>query len=281
MTGFEVLPKEVNPATILARARADTALRGVADKLIIPTKDVGTPDAKIRLGWVDLVNYDTWLCRAYIGDQTTPIPNIPIMANARPLVEAMGVFYQMGNEYVLMGMLQRDTVGGPQLGGSDFRVRKAVSLARNTTSTIAADPDLRFYGQAGRSYLCEAAVIVSQTTTNNAVDFKMGVTGPSGFSWSGGAAGQDLAATTAIGNTNWAALIGAVGSTLAFGVVPATPVTLVVNPEMISFKFSVTMGTTSGYVAFAWSQNASSPTTDITVHQGSFLKADVTGEITA
>lgn len=276
MSGYEVIPGVVEPATVLARARADSALRGVADKLIIPTKDIGTPDSKIRLGWVDLINYDTWLCRAYIGDQTTPIPNLPIAANARPVQNAMGVFVQVGNEYTLIGMLMRDQVGGPALGGADFRVRKPVSLARNTTSTIAADPDLRFWAQAGRSYLVEVAVILSQTTTNAAVDFKSGFTGPSGFAWSGGGHGPDIGATTAVGNGNWAALVGAVGSTLAFG-----PVPIAVNPVLIVYNVSVTMGTTSGYVSFAWSQNASSPTTDTTVHQGSFLKADVTGEITA
>lgn len=276
MTGFLVEPKMVQPALILAKARSDAALRGVADKLILPAKDIGTPYTKMRLGWVTLVNLDNWTCTAYIGDQGTSLPNLQMAANSRPVQNAMGVFLQVGDEYTLMGMLMRDTVGGPSLGGADHRVRKPTNLARNTTSTIAADPDLRFFAEAGRSYLCEVAACVSQTSTNAAVDFKMGVTGPSGFSWTGGADGPDLGITAAVGSGNWAALIGAAGATLSFGLIPVAN-----SPVLISFKFSVNMGTTGGYVSFAWAQNASSPTTDTTVHAGSWIKADVTAEITA
>lgn len=281
MSGFTVEPKVVQPAVILAKARSEAALRGVADKLILPTKDIGTPYAKMRLGWVTTVNLDNWTCTAYVGDQGTPLPNLPIAANARPVQNGMGAFMQVGDEYTLTGMLMRDQVGGPSLGGADHRVRKPTDLIRNTTSTIAADPDLRFYAQAGRSYLVEIGVLVSQNSTNAAVDFKMGMSGPSGYSWSGGAAGLDVGATAEVSTGNWAAQIGAAGATLSFGVIPATAVTLVPHPTIIDFKLSVAMGVNSGYVSFAWAQNASSPTTDTSVRAGSWLKADVTAEITA
>lgn len=277
MSGFTVEPKVVQPAVILAKARSDAALRGVADKLILPTKDIGTPYAKMRLGWVTTVNLDNWTCSAYVGDQGTPLPNLPIAANARPVQNGMGAFLQVGDEYTLMGMLMRDQVGGPSLGGADHRVRKPTNLARNTTSTIAADPDLRFFAQAGRSYLVEVAAFVSQTSTTNAgVDFKCGFTGPAGFSWSGGGAGPDVGVTSQVGSSNWACQIGAVGATLSYGI----PM-LLDAPLCISLKVSVAMGTTSGYVSFAWAQNASSPTNDTSVRAGSWLKADVTAEITA
>jgi hypothetical protein len=89
----------------LAQVQASAALGGLAQRLIRPTQDIGTPDAKIRLGFIDSVDYANWVCTALIGDQTTLIPGLPMLANAEPVDQAMGMFAQVGNEYTLIGML--------------------------------------------------------------------------------------------------------------------------------------------------------------------------------
>lgn len=95
----------IDPKSVLARVQASAAMSGLAQRLIRPTQDIGTPNAKIRLGFVDSVDYANWECTALIGDQTTLIPGLPMLANAEPVAQAMGMFAQVGNEYTLIGMM--------------------------------------------------------------------------------------------------------------------------------------------------------------------------------
>lgn len=259
----------INPASVLARVRADAAMNGLAQKLIAPTQDIGTPDAKIRLGWVDTVDYTAWTCNAYVGDQGTLLPNLPMMANARPVAQTMGVFTQVGNEYILLGLLQRDNVGGPAIGGSDVRIRKSADTGRASTSTATADPHLQFLGQAGRTYLVQFVLIVSNSLDNIGPDIKVGLSTPTGASWSGGGGNADVGLTGMVGSANWTGVVGANVNTLPYGIGNGANV-----PNMIMFSASVVMGATTGTVAVIWSQNGSSPTVT-TVKAGSWLKADV------
>lgn len=259
----------INPASVLARVRADAAMNGLAQKLIAPTQDIGTPDAKIRLGWVDTVDYTAWTCNAYVGDQGTLLPNLPMMANARPVAQTMGVFTQVGNEYILLGLLQRDNVGGPAQGGADFRIYKPNSTGRASTTTPTADPELVFWGQAGRKYIVQAVLLVTNSISNTSNDFQWGVSVPSGSSWSGGGLNPDVSVTAMTGLVGWQGTFGAVGVTFAVGLGPGINVV-----NRIQLDLSVAIGATSGPVAITWSQFSSSPTVT-TVRSGSWLKADV------
>lgn len=273
-----------DPKAILGRAQGDSALRLLAEKIQQPTAPIGTPAAKIRMGTIVSVDATNWTCEALIGEMVDTTPGIPMVGDISPGLYSMGVFCQVGNEYTLIGVLQRDQFDGHR-GASSYRIRKQVDQVRTATTTVAADDELQFYGMAGRSYIVEAGVVVSQDGSSLTPDFKLGFVLPAGASWTGGGPGPAVSMTVppglpsdptpTDGQANWRAFAGAGASTLSYGVNGN-----VNQNTLILVHASIRMDTTGGMCSFAWAQNASAGVGTI-VRAGSWLKADITSEITA
>lgn len=278
-------PKVVHPADILQNAKTSIATSRLADTLRRQSDPGGTPYAKMRLGYVNAFNPATWTVTALIGDLLTPIPNIPVLGNVLPAVQAAGLFAQTGGgsttEYTLVGMLPKDA--GTPTYGQVWRIRKP-AVETITNSGANDDADLRFYGQAGRTYLFEALLIVQQNTITD-MDIKVGWTLPSGTTWSGGGPGpiSTIAAGSADASTgagaNWRARMNSTGGLLPFGVEVSTGAGVDGPLDMIPLQGSIHMGATSGLCIISWGQNAPN-TASTKVREGSYLKVDMTSEYT-
>lgn len=270
--------KLVQTQEILAKAQRESSTRNLSQKLLQQIEGDGVPYAKTRLGWIQSVNYDLWTCTALIGDQVVPVPDIPMASNARPVSLTVGIFTQVGDQYILLGVLMRDTnTAAAQVAGGTFAVRKTLAETRQNSSTPSADNELFFYGVAGRSYVVQTMLIFSLNSTFAGVDMLVGMTGPTGtgMRWSGGANGPDISVATASGSPNFTGVVGSLGTFLPYGY----DVSAANKNTMVPFLASVTMGTTGGRVSLAWAQNSSSGNI-LSLLPGSWLRADVTNEIT-
>lgn len=269
-------PKEVRPAEILASAQAAASVRGLSQKILQKTDPDGTPDAKLRMGFVVAFDAATWTCTALIGDQLTQVPGIPILADVMPAVECAGHFLQVGNEYTLIGMLAK--------GPASFRIRKTANQSIFNTGSGNNDTDLKFYGVAGRTYIFDAMLFVFQNTGTATLDIKLGWTLPAGATWTGGGPGPISTIATGTGTEaggtgNWRAAFSTTGILLPYGVEGSAGVGIDGTSVVIPFEGSIKMGATSGLCSLAWVQNAPGTATT-TVREGSFLKADMTSEYT-
>lgn len=273
-----------DPKAILGRAQGDSALRLLAEKIRQPTAPIGTPYAKIRMGTIVSVDATNWTCEALVGEMTNTVSGIPMIGDISPGLYSMGIFTQVDNEYTLIGVLQRDQFDGHR-GASSYRIRKQVDQVRTATTTVAADDELKFYGMAGRSYIIEAGLVVQQDGSSLVPDFKMGFVLPAGASWTGGGPGPAVSMTVppglpsdptpTDGQANWRALVSAASGTLSFGLNGN-----VGQPTLVLVHASIRMDVTGGLCSLAWAQNASAGVGTV-VKAGSWLKADITSEITA
>jgi len=283
-------PQLVDPARILAQARANIAASGLADAIQRQVSPPGTPPAKMRLGYVQSFDPTTWTCTAFIGDLLTPIPNIPVLGNVLPASESSAIFLQTGGEsttqYVLVGTMSKDA--GTPTYGQTWRIRKTADQIVTNSSTAVPDTALAFTGQAGRVYIYDALLIVTQNGTTNAADLKAGWSLPAGATWSGGAigpisslAGSGLAGESTGAGANWRAYSGATG-TLPYGTDPFLSGS---HPEdnyaiHVRLEGTIEMGSTSGLCSVAWAQQTAQASINTTVKKGSFLKVDMTSEYT-
>jgi hypothetical protein len=284
-------PKVVHPSAILSNAKALVDTTRLADTLSRQIDPGGTPDAKIRLGYVTSFDPSTWTVTATIGDPLTPIPNVPVLAHVLPAIEAPALFAQTGGnsttEYALMGMLPKDP--GTPTYGQTWRVRKTAQQSITNSASVISDTDLLFYGQAGRTYLFEILTIVTKTGTEVISDFQLGWTMPTGATWSGGGPGP-ISTIAGIGNStsqettgagaNWRAFSNAVGS-LPYGVEANVTDGSESGAVSIMFHGSLKMGATSGVCNVVWAQRAAGGGGITTrVKEGSYLKVDMTSEYT-
>lgn len=278
-------PNIVQPAELLQRAQASTSVSRLAETIGRQIDPGGTPYAKMRLGYVTAFDSATWTCTALIGDLLTPIPNIPVLGNVLPAIEAAGLFAQTGGdrttEYTLVGMLPKDP--GTPTYGQVWRIRKP-SAETITNASSNDDDHLRFYGQAGRTYLFEALLIAQQNTGTD-MDIKVGWSMPSGTTWCGGGPGPiaTIAAGSADASTgagsNWRARMNSTGGLLPFGIEPSSGPGVDGPLDLIPLHGSIKMGATSGLCIISWGQNTPA-TASTTVREGSYLKVDMTSEYT-
>jgi hypothetical protein len=275
----------VKPSEVLSKLTIEAQTAGLSGKLQRTITPAGTPDAKLRLGYVMAFDPATWTVTAMIGDQLTQITGIPALAGFQPMIEQAGMFMQTGgdgtSQYTLIGML-----GQGSTGGGAVRVRKSADQSTTNSTTLGADTHLNFYAQSERSYIFEAQVFVQQNSTT-AVNFNIGWILPSGATYSIGGVGPTI--SPAAGNDSlltasgqYRGGMGAVsGDKLAFGVEVTTPTNGAYNTRHASISVSgvITMSATSGLCSLGWCQNTGVAGVSTRVRAGSWLKVDVTGEL--
>lgn len=274
----------VKPSEILNNLQADRQVGLLSDKLKAQIQPAGTPDAKLRLGYVAAFDPATWTVTALIGDQLTSIPNIPVLQGVLPLVEQAGMFAQVSRdattEYTLIGML-----GQGSKGGGAWRIRKSADQAVTNSASIGADTHLNFYAQSERSYIFEAQLFVRQNSTVDTLDFNVGWVLPAGATYTIGGSGPATAivagnASQASASGQYRAGVAAVSlDKLSFGIEPATTGG-VYDFHTVSIVVSgcITMGATSGLCSVGWCQNVGAAAST-QVRAGSWLRVDATSEL--
>lgn len=158
-------------------------------------------------------------------------------------------------------------IAARQLASLETWVRKNANESINNSAVMQNDDALLFAAAANSIYVVEGLLLVTISGGASAADFKLGFSGPAGFSWSGGGPGPDVAMAggQAIGSTNWAGVIGAVGTTLTYGLF-STGVTV------IPYQIVVSTVATAGNVNLQWAMNAATAV-NLTVNAGSYLHA--------
>lgn len=272
-------PEQVNPARLLQDVRGRAQISRVAKNLSRRIDPPGTPFAKTRIGYVTAFDPQTWTVSATIGDQLTTITGIPAVSNIQPIIDAAGLFTEVSREgttqYTLIGMLVRE---GADRGGACVRVRKTANQGVNNSTAIQLDADLKFYGLPGRTYIADYRLVMSMNfASNTTADFKYGWSLPTGASWTGGGPGPVASSAVSAdrqATPSWKAFINTVGST-EYGSIATTAG----DPVVYEWNGTIKMGATPGWCTVTWGQFvAVSGTT--TVHEGSFLRADMTSEMT-
>lgn len=279
----------VQPGLLLQQAKAGGLTKRLAEIIKSQGTPAATPYAKMRLGYVMSFDPAAWTVTAVIGDLLTTIPNIPVLGGVLPAIEAPGMFMQTGGdrttEYTLIGTLPKDP--STPTYGQMWRIRKTANQSVSNSIAIQTDTDLKFYGQAGRTYLFEILAIASKTGTEVLMDMVLGWTMPSGTTWSGGGPGPAVAlgASTDAGQStaagaNWRALSNAVG-TLPYGVDQGDAISGLGKAVSVMFCGSLKMGATSGVCSVVWGQKtAPGAGVGLTIQEGSYLKVDMTSEYT-
>lgn len=278
-------PTIVRPKDILQKAQSAQAVNKLADTIGRQIEPGGTPYAKMRLGYVTAFDPVTWTCTALIGDLLTPVSGIAVLAEVMPAVEGAAMFAQTGGksttQYILIGTLPKDS--GTPTYGRTWRVRKPAEQSVLNSASAIADNDLFFYGQAGRSYIYDVLLLVSQNGTTTAADVKAGWILPSGATFSGGAIGpisslaQSNSSQESTGaGTNWRAQVNTTG-TFPYGTDPNTTGTEN-YPIMVRMQGTIKMGATAGTCSVAWAQQTAQGGITTKIKEGSFLKVDMTSE---
>lgn len=273
----------VKPQQVLANLQRDAQLLKLSNKLQTFKDPGGTPDAKIRLGYVSAFDPQTWTVTAQIGDQVTAIPNIQVLGHVVPMIGQAGMFAQTGgdktSQYTMIGVLTQGNTGG-----TSVRVRKAADQTVTNSATLGADTELRFYAQSERSYLFEAQLFVRQNSVVTNLDFNVGFILPTGATYCIGGSGPDIGiaignASQATSTTQYRAFIDSTNDKLAFGVEPATTGGVYdFHTVSILVSGSIKMSATSGLCSLAWCQNiAAAASTQL--RAGSWLKVDATSEL--
>jgi hypothetical protein len=277
----------VHPQDVLRSLEASRATNRLADTLSRQASPGGTPYSKTRLGYVTAFDPSTWTVTALIGDLLTPIPGIAALGEVLPAVEAPGMFLQTGGdgttEYTLIGMLPKDS--GTPTYGQTWRLRtQADQTIANSGPTVGADAYLKFYGQAGRTYIFDLCLIVAQSSPTNTIDFVLDWILPSGATWSGGGPRTSLSIATGTGSdstgasANWRAYSNETNP-IAYGIEGSSTLGLFDRPDAVMLKGTVKMGATSGLCSVGWAQN-SPQAVSTRVEEGSYLKVDMTSEYT-
>lgn len=275
----------VKPSEVLSKLAVESQTAGLSGKLQRIIAPEGTPDAKVRLGYVMSFDPATWTVTAMIGDALTQITGIPALAGFQPMVEQAGMFLQTGGDgttqYTLIGML-----GQGSTGGGAVRVRKSADQSTTNTTTLGADSHLNFYAQSERSYIFEAQVFVRQNSTT-AVNFNIGWILPTGATYTIGGTGPTISPTlgslsllTASGQ--YRAGVGSVsGDKLAFGVEVTNQAngTYSTQHSHVHVTGVITLAATSGLCSLGWCQNTGVAGVGTQVRAGSWLKVDATGEL--
>jgi hypothetical protein len=275
----------VEPQRVLANLQQSVQLSKLSSKLQTFKDPGGTPDAKIRLGYVSAFDPQTWTVTAQIGDQVTAIPNIQVLGHVQPMIGQAGMFIQTGgdktSQYTMIGVLTQGNTGG-----TVARVRKTADQTTSNTTTIGPDAELQFYAQSERSYIFEAQLFVQQNSSTVFNHFNIGWLLPTGSTYCIGGAGASTAIVT--GNASQAAstsqfragVDSVPGDKLAFGVEKAT-----VNgvydawSSSIIISGTIKMAATSGLCQLGWCQNTGGAGTSTKVRAGSWLKIDATSEL--
>lgn len=274
----------VKPSDILSKLSVDAQTAGLSNKLQGLVTPPGTPDAKMRIGYVTAFDPMTWTCSAVIGDQLTEIPSIQVLGHVQPMVEQAGLFVQTGgdrsSQYTMVGVLTQGSTGG-----ATWRIRKSADQNVTNTATLQLDSDLKFYGQDQRAYLFRAVLFVrtNSAVTPNAADFALGWTLPTGASWSGGGSGPDTAVVGQVDSQETAGsqFRGFTGqpstARLPFGLEPANAAGVFDNRiSTITFTGSIKMGNSaSGVCTLSWCQNVAAAAS-VQVREGSYLSVDAT-----
>lgn len=280
-------PNLVRPADILQSAKASASVGRVAEIIGRQIDPGGTPYGKVRLGYVQTFDPATWTCTALIGDLLTVLPGIPVLGHICPANESAAMFLQTSvggkTEYLLIGTMPKDP--GTPTYGQTWRIRKTAEESVLNSASAISDAELRFTGQAGRTYLYDALLLVTQNGTTTAADVRAGWALPSGATFSGGAIGpisslaQSNSSSESTGaGVNWRAQINTVG-TFPYGTDPNTGGTEN-YPIMVRLQGSIKMGATPGICAVAWAQQTAQGGITTRVKEGSFLKVDMTSEYT-
>jgi hypothetical protein len=274
----------VKPSEILSKLAVEAQTAGLSNKLQRLTAPAGTPDAKVRVGYVMAFDPATWTVTAMVGDSITQITGIPALAGFQPMIQQAGLFLQAGGDgttqYTLIGML-----GQGSTGGGAVRVRKAADQSVTNTATLGADSELAFYAQSERSYIFEAQLFVRQNSTVATLDLNVGWLLPAGATYTIGGSGPDTSiaggnASLASASGQYRAGLAAVsGDKLAFGVEPATTGgTYDFHIVSVWVAGCITMGATSGLCSVGWCQNIGAAAST-QVRAGSWLKVDATNEL--
>lgn len=273
----------VKPSEILSKLTVEAQTAGLTGKLQAITSPGGTPDAKVRMGYVSAFDPQTWTVTANIGDQVTSIAGIPALVGFQPIVGQVGIFLQTGGDgttqYTLAGMLTQGATGGAAV-----RVRKVNDQTITNSATITADTHLQFYAQAQRTYIFEAQLFVRQNSVVDTLDFNVGLLLPAGATYTIGGIGPATAivggtASQASSSGQYRGFVGSVsGDKLAFGIEPATTGG-VYDFHTVSIFVSgvISMDVTSGLCSIGWCQNVAAAAST-QVRAGSWLKVDQTSE---
>lgn len=140
-------------------------------------------------------------------------------------------------------------------------VRKASSTSRNTTTTMADDPDLTLAVAANTTYILQAILLVEGGQTG---DFKFAIAGPAGCSFDGVAVSPRESLTITRGEGHWSGLqINTVKPVAAIG-------TGITNRVGVKVDGILAVGATAGNVRVQWAQNVSDAA-DSTLVAGSSL----------
>lgn len=275
----------VKPSEVLSKLTVESQTAGLSGKLQRTIAPEGTPDAKVRLGYVVAFDPQTWTVTAMIGDQLTEIQSIQVLGHVQPMVDQAGMFVQTGGDgttqYTMIGVLTQGSTGGTM-----WRIRKSADQNVTNTATLQPDNELKFYAQDQRAYLFQAVLFV-RTNSNVSVeptsDFAVGWTLPTGASWSGGGSGPDTAVvggpdSQETSNSQYRGMTGQPSTTrLPFGVEPANTAGVFGNRiSTITVSGSIKMGNAaSGLCTLSWCQNIAA-SASVQVREGSYLTVDAT-----
>lgn len=156
----------VNPAQLLAAAKTDISLRNMAAKLQ-PPNPMGTPYAKIRIGFLSAIDIATWTCTAYFSDLLTPIPGIPILDGVAAHPDGLAMFAQVANEYTLIGLLGHSSshslreVATASVA-TDNNLGTGVEVLRLQAVILAAKVGVKYRVRATAMPLTDAAAAYTQ-----------------------------------------------------------------------------------------------------------------------
>lgn len=273
----------VKPSEVLSALTVESQTAGLSDKLKRIVTPPGTPDAKVRVGYVSTFDPATWTVTAFIGDSVTPIASVPVLAGFQPIEEQPGMFLQTGgdgtSQYTLIGM-----IGIGSTGGGTVRIRKSADQTITNSATVTADTHLTFYAEAQRSYIFQAQLFVQQNNTGDP-DFNASWLLPSGATFSMGGAGAAVAITGGNGsqaafNGQWRANTAAVsGTKLSFGIEAAAGAAYDFHIVSVLVSGTIVMDVTGGLCSLGWCQNVAVASNTTKVQAGSWLKVDATSEL--
>lgn len=274
----------VRPSDILSKLSVEAQTSALSNKLQGIALPTGTPDAKLRVGYVTAFDPMTWTCSAMIGDQLTEIPSIQVLGHVQPMIDQAGLFVQAGGDkstqYTMVGVLTQGSTGG-----ASWRIRKSADQAVTNSATLGPDTHLNFYAQSERSYIFETQLFVRQNSAVDTLDFNVGWILPAGATYTIGGTGPATAivggnASQASSSGQYRAGVAAVsGDKLSFGIEPATTGGVYdFHTVSIVVSGTITLAATSGLCSVGWCQNVAAAAST-QVRAGSWLKVEATSEL--
>lgn len=148
-------------------------------------------------------------------------------------------------------------------------IRKSATQTTTNSVSLISDTHLRWTGAVNAVYWVTLMLLVGQNTGITTVDFRVGLSLPTGATWNGGGPNMDITGGSGpAGSGNWAALRGANINSLPYGIDGGAGAS-----SVVFFNALVDMSTTAGTCIVVWSPNAVNAVIT-SVYATSFLKVE-------